>query len=494
MSTGQDEGGGDASTNRRRRRRSSEEIVSITLSSPVEIFENRHISPALERRRENGSLRQLTTYFGKKSNTSASSRSAIIDFSSNDYLGLAQSVQQQQIVDDVYQKLPTRLLGSTGSRLLTGASEYALNLESRLAKLHKRQSALLCNSGYDANLSVMSCFSLNSTIIMDELCHNSIQMGTRLSRGCTLRKFRHSNLQDLKRILLLAEEQQNILGSTSTSMSMSMSISTNKKPTIIVVESIYSMDGDSAPLKEILDMALAHNACVIVDEAHGLGVLGENGLGLLEEYGLENHPSLLCSVHTFGKAAGCHGAVICGSLRVKEFLYNYAYPIIYSTSLPLHSLVCINCSYESMTSTNGKKLRRKVNDLVKLFRKLFFQHILNQFDHNLIGSSQPPPISLVPSESPIHALIIPGNTRCVMFCNTLYIKSKKSIRLYPIRSPTVPKGQERVRIVLHSHNTEDQVIYLINLIKSTLFEMGIIIDETSENGINHDNVDVLSRL
>ena len=467
------EGGGDTSTNII----NSEEIVSI--SSPVEIFENRHISPALDRRRENGSLRQLTTYFGEKSNTSAS-RSAIIDFSSNDYLGLAQSVQQQQMVDDVYQKLPLRLLGSTGSRLLTGASKYALDLESRLAKLHKRESALLCNSGYDANLSVMSCFSLNSTIIMDDLCHNSIQMGIRLSRGCTLRKFRHSNLQDLKRILF-AEEQQNILGSTSTSA--------NKKPTIIVVESIYSMDGDSAPLKEILDMALAHNACVIVDEAHGLGVLGENGLGLLEEYRLENHPSLLCSVHTFGKAAGCHGAVICGSLRVKEFLYNYAYPIIYSTSLPLHSLVCINCSYESMTSsTYGKKLRRKVHDLVKLFRRLFFQHILYQFDYNLIGSSQPPPISLVPSESPIHALIIPGNTRCVMFCNTLFIKSKRSIRLYPIRSPTVPKGQERVRIVLHSHNTENQVINLINLIKSTLFEMGIIVDKTS------NNVDVLSRL
>jgi len=448
------------------------------VSSPVEIFQNHHIRPVLERRRENGSLRQMNVYSSRKSR----SASPMIDFSSNDYLGLAQSVQQQQQVDDVYQKLSFRLLGSTGSRLLTGDSEYVENLENKLAKWHKRQSALICNSGYDANLSVMSCFSLNATIIMDELCHNSIQMGIRLSRGYTLRKFRHNDLECLK--LILREEQQNILNST------------NKKPIIIVVESIYSMDGDSAPLQEILDTAFTYNACVIVDEAHGLGVLGGNGLGLLEEYELENHPSLLCSVHTFGKAAGCHGAVICGSLRVKEFLYNYARPIIYSTSLPLHSLVCISCSYESMTGIYGKQLRRTVRNRVQLFKKLFFQHILKQFDHNNANGTLQPPILLVPSNSQIHALIIPGNTKCMMFCDKIWIKSKRSIHLYPIRSPTVPKGQERVRIVLHSHNTVNQVFHLIDLIRSTLLELGIIVDKVSDNCVNHldTDVDMISRL
>jgi 8-amino-7-oxononanoate synthase len=421
--------------------------------SPARIFENLHIHPKLERRKEKGSLRRLKPFRSITGETAR--RSNVIDFSTNDYLGLAQSTRQQQKVEELYQSLPYRYLGSTGSRLLTGDSKYAQDLETRLAEWHKRPSAMLCNSGYDANLSVISCISLNSTVIMDELCHNSIQMGLRLSRGYKLRKFRHSSLQDLERILI-TEEQNKSKHST--------------KPPIIVVESVYSMDGDAAPLKEIFEMALAYNACVVVDEAHGLGILGDNGLGLLEEHGLEKHPALLCSIHTFGKAAGCHGAVVCGSSRMKEFLLNYGRPIVYSTSLPLHSLVSITCSYESMTGITGRQLRRDLRDRTQLFRKLFSEKILRPNNE----SGRTLPIRLVSSISPINALIVPGNTTCLQFCEKLWNKSNRSVRLYPIRSPTVPKGQERVRIIVHSHNTEDQVIYLIDLIKSTLADMHII--------------------
>jgi len=266
-----------------------------------------------------------------------------------------------------------------------------------------------------------------------------------------------------------------------------------KKPAIIVVESVYSMDGDAAPLKEILDMALSYNACVIVDEAHGLGVLGENGLGLLEEDGLENHPSLLCSIHTFGKAAGCHGAVVCGSSSLKDFLLNYGRPIVYSTSLPLHSLVSIACSYESMTGITGRRLRGVLRDRVRLFRKLFFETILNQRNKNDSESSLP--IRLVHSVSPINALIIPGNNLCLQFCERLWENSNKLIRMYPIRSPTVPKGKERVRIILHSHNTEDQVLCLIDLIKSTLIEMEILADlNVTNRPFLQNDVKIISRL
>mmetsp|Transcript_437 Transcript_437/g.1076 ORF Transcript_437/g.1076 Transcript_437/m.1076 type:complete len:470 (-) Transcript_437:47-1456(-) len=438
---------------------SNNESDNARESYPVQIFENQHIIPKLEQRREKGSLRRLKKFDSKSD--ARESKCGAIDFSTNDYLGLAQSTRQQQKVEELYRTLPHRYLGSTGSRLLTGDSEYAQNLETRLAKWHKRPSAILCNSGYDANLSVISCLSLNSTVIMDELCHNSIQMGLRLSKGYDLRKFRHSSLQDLERILI--EERKNM--------------KQPKKPAIIVVESVYSMDGDAAPLNKILDMALSYNACVVVDEAHGLGILGDDGLGLLEEYGLENHPSLLCSIHTFGKAAGCHGAVVCGSSNLKAFLLNYGRPIVYSTSLPLHSLVSIACSYESMTGIMGRQLRQNMRDRGKLFRKLFVEKILNHGIFNTSGASAP--IGLVPSASPINALIIPGNNICLEFCDNLWIKSNRSVRLYPIRSPTVPKGQERVRIILHAHNTEEQVIYLIDLIKSILCGMGIMIDQTA---------------
>ena len=424
-----------------------------TEPSPVEVFESLHIRPKLEQRKQKGSLRQLKAFPSIPDD--AISRQNVIDFSSNDYLGLAQSTIQQQKVEELYKTLPDRYLGSTGSRLLTGDSKYAQDLELRLAKWHKRPSAMLCNSGYDANLSVMSCLSLNSTVLMDDLCHNSIQMGLRLSKGFKLQQFRHSNLSDLERLLILDQQNRS---------------RTSPKPAIIVVESVYSMDGDAAPLKEILDMALKYNACVIVDEAHGLGILGNNGMGLLEEDGLENHPSLLCSVHTFGKAAGCHGAVVCGSKALTGFLLNYGRPIVYSTSLPLHSLVSIACSYESMSGNIGRQLRRDLNDRTELFRRLFVERIVRPNQKS--GFSLP--IRLAPSVSSINALIVPGNNECQEFCKILWNKSNRSIRLYPIRSPTVPKGSERVRIIIHSHNTEDQVIYLISLIQSTLCDMGII--------------------
>ena len=224
------------------------------------------------------------------------------------------STKQHTKVQETYESLPEKkLLGSTGSRLLTGDSAYAHTLEQRLAKWHRRPAALLCNSGYDANLSVLSSVTLDTIVIMDELSHNSLQMGVKLSKKCDVDTFRHNDLEDLRRLL------EHHLA--------------NPKPVLVVVESVYSMDGDIAPLREILDLSSEFQACVIVDEAHGLGVFGEHGMGVLERDSLESHPALLCSIHTFGKAAGCHGAVICGSHSLKEYLINYGRPIMYSTSL-----------------------------------------------------------------------------------------------------------------------------------------------------------------
>jgi len=400
---------------------------------PALAFECEYIHPALERRRKVGSLRKLSPYH--QENT--------IDFSSNDYLGLAVSKEQNALVEETYKKLAHHSLGATGSRLLTGDSDYAQTLERRLAKWHKRPAALLCNSGYDANLSVLSSLTMNCVVLLDELCHSSIHMGVRLSKGCNVCTFLHNSINDLRRIL-----REKTRADSSTRI-------------LIVVESVYSMDGDQSPLRGILETAAEFNACVIVDEAHGLGVLGEEGMGLLSQDGLENHPALLCSVHTFGKAAGCHGAVICGSSAIREYLYNYGRPIVYSTSLPLHSLVAIACAYRTMSSGKGRLLRARVAERVERFRNNMRKILLARD-----GS-----ISLAPSESPIQALILPGNAVCIDFCSIMSQKSEKRILLYPIRTPTVPKGQERIRIILHSHNTTQQVDELTTLIDETLAEL-----------------------
>jgi 8-amino-7-oxononanoate synthase len=439
--------------------------------SPVQAFELWHIHPALQRRQQVGSLRKLTPYESHGITTGSYSSNAaavtavattipFIDFSSNDYLGLAHSPTQQQKVNDTYHHpLPYHqkcFLGSTGSRLLTGDSMYAQSLERRLATYHQRPAALLCNSGYDANLAVLSSLvSHGAEIILDELCHNSIHMGVRLgsNKSCgTVRKFQHNNVQDLE--VLLKEMSSRVDTRTSTSV-------------VIVVESIYSMDGDAAPMKEIFNLAALYHACVVVDEAHSLGVFGSQGLGLLEELQLQSHPSLLCTVYTFGKAAGCHGAVICGSKSLVEFMYNFGRPIVYSTFLPLHSLVCISSAYDTIMGDVGRELRRKVLDLVQEFRSLMLERVLNR----CVPSSG---ISLVESYSPIQAIILPGNQQCVDFCQNVKRNSNNSIRLFPIRSPTVPKGQERIRVVLHAFNTSEQVEYLVTIILSSLLGLGVL--------------------
>jgi 8-amino-7-oxononanoate synthase len=331
-------------------------------------------------------------------------------------------------------------------------------LEEWLALIHNRPAALVCNSGYDANLCITSCLPVD-TIILDELCHNSIYMGVQWNKNTALSTFSHNDVQDLEKTLQKKQHDGVVL---------------------VIVESVYSMDGDVAPLKEILDVSHRYGAQVVVDEAHGLGIYGRTnrrdldesqledeangvgGTGVLAALELESHPALLCSVHTFGKGAGCHGAVLCCvNITLRDYLLNYARPFIYSTALPLHSLVTIKCSYETMI--NCEERRQQVFALVRLFREL-----VESMLRNVAVSSN---IVLYPSNSPIQALLVPGNDACIQFCSTMH--QKYGLLLYPIRAPTVPRGQERVRIILHAHNTRSQVTHLVECMGKTLRQMGL---------------------
>lgn len=428
----------------------------------------------LSQRRENGSLRiplPLESLEKEKLDR--------CDFSTNDYLGLAHCRRQKKLVDQLYQSQTSAVttLGATGSRLLTGDSVYARNLEAWLAKLHNRPTATLFNSGYDANLSILSSTIMpDDLIILDDLCHNSLVMGVRMSRQQNYRMFAHNNVEALEQMLQLERTTP------------------SRGCCLIVVESVYSMDGDVGPLKEILNLALIYNAKVVVDEAHGLGTYGRTnqqnlmlattdarnaeeedhlsydndgsliggggGTGVLAALELEQHPALLCSVHTFGKAAGCHGAVICGSTVLRDYLWNYARPFVYSTAMPLHSLVAIEASYQTMLGREGERRRAEVFAHVKLFRSILSEALIGQ------------EVNLWPSPSPIQALLMAGNETCIKFCRR--VQERFQIRLYPIRAPTVPVGQERARIILHAHNTEEQIRYLCKSILVVLLEMGLV--------------------
>ena len=416
----------------------------------------------LDFRRQEGSLR-----LPMSTNELVSCNSSTLDFSSNDYLGLAHDKMQQDLVEESYKRWKKRsisTLGATGSRLLSGDSLFCRELENCLAKIHNRPAAMIFNSGYDANLSVLSSLLLKEDVVLlDELCHNSLIMGIKMSRCREYNTFQHNDMLDLRKQL----EQLVCKGKV-----------------MIVVESVYSMDGDVAPLREILDIAYNFGFEVVVDEAHGLGSFGRTnvidlsvdrqpfgqstevsnllgGTGVLAALELEAHPSLLCSIFTYGKAAGCHGAVVCGSTTLRDYLWNYARPFIYSTALPLHSLISIQSSYESMIGPLGQVRRSCTFANVRLFRETLLSALPSRNK-----------VSLWPSPSPIQALVLPGNDNCVKFCRHLY--NIYGIRLYPIRAPTVPKGKERVRIILHAHNSEEEVLKLAKVLLLTLWEMGLV--------------------
>lgn len=374
-----------------------------------------------------------------------------MDFASNDYLGLARNTAQRRRVQALWEEAveasnpkkgqqgPT--LGATGSRLLSGDTATFHELERYLATVHESPAALLCNSGYDANLALVSSLPCD-VILYDEYAHNSLHMAMRLWQQSNQEgrrqwcAFRHNSVADLDRLL----------DSTMSAMKKDASV-------VVVVESIYSMDGDCAPLADILKVADRYGARVVVDEAHGLGVSGPTGL--LSALGLHRHPALLSAVYTFGKAAGCHGAVITGSKTLISYLVNYGYPLIYSTALPLHSLCTIRAAYESMVHPRGDALRSHLAHLIRVFQRLMHSEVLGHRQDDL---------ALISSSTPIQALLVPGNRRCTALCQAIWKESQQRIRLFPIKSPTVPAGKERVRIVLHAHNTAEQVRELVSLI------------------------------
>lgn len=233
------------------------------------------LEAALQQRREQHAFRQLRLQEQKT------------DFCSNDYLGLARSGRVQEDALTISRQLH-QVHGSGGSRLLAGNYELAEKAEELLAAFHEAPAGLLYNSGYDANLGLFSCVpQKGDSIVYDQLIHASIRDGIRLSAAQSF-SFRHNQLEDLQKKLENAANTR----------------------TFVAVESVYSMDGDLAPLVEIAALCRQYNAHLIVDEAHATGVIGNKGQGLVQALQLAG--SCFARVHTFGKAVGCHGAVVLG--------------------------------------------------------------------------------------------------------------------------------------------------------------------------------------
>ena len=354
----------------------------------------------------------------------------LVDFCSNDYLGFARS---QRLRDKVKLSVDQfeLLSGATGSRSISGNTAFAEELEKRLAGFHNAPAALLFNSGYDANVGLFSSIARKGDVLItDELIHASIIDGCRLSYATRLR-FAHNDINDLERKLSKARQNENNLDANI----------------FVAVESVYSMDGDMAPLPQIVDICRRHNANLIVDEAHATGIFGKQGRGLVNQSGLEN--DVFARVHTFGKAIGCHGAVVAGSNALRDYLINFARSFIFTTALPMHSLLSISCAYDELQT--GDPAVESLHERIRVFRNNF----------HLPGDA-----ILIESNSPIQCLVIPGSQRVKTVASRL---QEKGFDIRAIVSPSVPAGSERLRISLHLHNTFAQIENLKQALTQILF-------------------------
>jgi 8-amino-7-oxononanoate synthase len=348
----------------------------------------------------------------------------LTDFCSNDYLGFSQKLKQNS---ENY-SFPS---GATGSRLLAGNTKFVEDLEQEIADFHGAEAGLIFNSGYDANVGLLSCIpQKNDVLLTDELIHASMIDGARLSYA-TRCKFRHNDVEDLEKKLQLENNHNSQLANHNL---------------FIALESVYSMDGDLANLEAIVDLSEKYGTNLIVDEAHATGVFGKNGKGLVCELGLEN--KVFARVVTFGKALGCHGAIILGSKNLREYLINFARPFIYSTAAPLHTHESVRQAYKLLNSPNFSN--EKLHALIHFFKE---------------QASQLSDLELIESPSAIQCIIISGNEKCREVAEKL---QNEGLDIRPIVSPTVPKGKERLRICLHEFNTEEEILRIFKTLKKII--------------------------
>ncbi|UOQ70069.1 aminotransferase class I/II-fold pyridoxal phosphate-dependent enzyme [Hymenobacter cellulosilyticus] len=360
------------------------------------------LAQQLEQRAADGTRRQLTVTTPGR-----------VDFSSNDYLGLARSGALHTALQQAVQE-PEWLAGSTGSRLLTGNSAAAGALETRLATFHRAESALLFNSGYTANLGFFGAVPRRGdTILYDSASHASVKDGIR-SSFATAYSFRHNDLSDLEKRLQRATGE-----------------------VFVAVEALYSMDGDQAPLQELAAFCTARGLHLVVDEAHTNGIYGPNGEGLVVELGLEEQ--VLARIVTFGKALGSQGAAVVGPAVLREFLLNTSRPFMFTTALAPLSILTLTAAYDLLPRLHAER------------QQLF--HLSGQLSARLAAV---PGLRVGPGSHVIHPLFLaePGPQRVRAVASAV---QQAGFDLRPIVAPTVPSGTERLRLILHSYNTEAEL-------------------------------------
>ncbi|WP_292751785.1 8-amino-7-oxononanoate synthase [Methylophaga sp. UBA4204] len=338
----------------------------------------------------------------------------MLSFSSNDYLGLAaHPALKKAFIDSLEQEG----VGSGAAHLLTGHSRYHHQLEEALAEFTGQQRVLLFSTGYMANMGAITALvGQGDGVFEDRLNHASL-LDAGLLSGARFQRFLHNDLTNLQSRLEKTEAARKL----------------------IVVDGVFSMDGDCAPLPELAALAQKNNAWLMVDDAHGFGCLGKTGAGCGEHFGL-NQEQLPILMGTLGKAAGSFGAFIAGSETLIETLIQFARPYIYTTAMPPAVAAATRASLRLIQTEQWR--REHLNTLIAHFR----------------AGVQALNLQLMDSFSPIQPIVIGDEARALSISQKL---AERGILIIAIRPPTVPVGSSRLRITFSAQHTIEQVDQLL---------------------------------
>ena len=373
----------------------------------------------------------------------------LVDFSSNDYLGLA---HHPAVAAEMSACAFRTGAGSAASHLITGHGIEHERLEEELAAFLGRERALLFSTGYMANLGVMTALAgRGELVLLDRLSHASIIDGALLS-GARFKRYAHGDAAAAEQTMTRSADEV----------------------AVVATDGVFSMDGDIAPLRELATAATASKAWLVVDDAHGIGVLGANGRGSLEHCGLsaDDVPVL---VGTLGKALGSFGAFVAGSHDLIEFLIQKARPYIYTTALPQPVAAATRKALEIAQRENWR--RERVMTLTARFRRAASRAgipLLNagapmrpgtpRHDTGQPGTATQPERA-IPPDTPIQPIVL-GSSEAALSAQQSLLRA--GFRVVAIRSPTVPRGSERLRITLSAAHTEEQVDGLVEALGQIL--------------------------
>ena len=339
---------------------------------------------------------------------------------SNDYLGMG---QHKVVLDAMHAAIENSGAGAGGTRNISGTTKYHVDLEESLADLHNKEAALVFSSGYVANegaLSTLLKLLPNSLVFSDELNHASMIHGMRSAKA-EKKIFRHNDMDHLESLLKSSDPD---------------------RPKIIAFESVYSMEGDIAPIKEICDLAEQYNALTYLDEVHGVGIYGPRGGGVAEEQGLMDRVDIIEG--TFGKAFGLMGGYIAGAMEIIDAVRSNASGFIFTTSLPPAILAGAHASIEHLKVCDIERQKMKRN--------------VSYFKNALTNTSIP----FMKGESHIVPVVI-GDAVCCKRVTDILL-NEYDIYVQPINYPTVPKGTERLRLTATTAHSYEDIDNLLNIL------------------------------